>query len=80
MAMRKSIQSAVLISGALILLGGCAGVSARQQSALSGAAIGAAGGAVIGNQAGNPVTGAVIGAGVGAATGLFINRHHGSED
>jgi len=78
--MRKSIQTAIILTGVLIFLGGCADMSARQQSALSGGAIGAAGGAVIGNQFGNPVTGAVIGGAVGAGTGLLINRHNGAED
>lgn len=78
--MRKTIQSVILLSAVVALLGGCADMSARQQSALSGGAIGAAGGAVIGNQFGNPVTGAIIGGAVGAGTGLLINRHNGSED
>ena len=78
--MRKSIQAVIIVTGALVFLGGCADMSKRQQSALSGAAIGAAGGAVIGNQVGNPVTGAIIGGAVGAGTGLFINRHNGSEE
>lgn len=78
--MRKSIQTVILLSGALIFLGGCADMSSREQAALSGGAIGAAGGAVIGNQFGNPVTGAIIGGAVGAGTGLLINRHNGAED
>jgi len=78
--MRKSIQTAIILTGALVFLGGCADMSSRQQAALSGGAIGAASGAVIGNQVGNPVTGALIGGAVGAGTGLFINRHNGSEN
>jgi len=78
--MRKSIQTAIILTGAFIFLGGCADMSTRQQAALSGGAIGAAGGAVIGNQFGNPVTGAIIGGAVGAGTGLFINRHNGAEE
>jgi len=78
--MRKSIQTAIILTGALVFLGGCADMSSRQQAALSGGAIGAASGAVIGNQFGNPVTGALIGGAVGAGTGLFINRHNGSEN
>jgi len=78
--MRKTIQTVIALTGALVFLGGCADMSTRQQAALSGGAIGAAGGAVIGNQFGNPVTGAIIGGAVGAGTGLFINRHHGSEE
>lgn len=78
--MRKSIQTAVIITSTLVFLGGCADMSSRQQAALSGGAIGAAGGAVIGNQVGNPVTGAIIGGAVGAGTGLLINRHNGAED
>ncbi len=77
--MRK-FNSLVLATCFVVALGGCADMTPRQQSTLSGGAIGAGVGAVVGNQSGNPVTGAVIGAGVGAATGYFINRHSGSED
>ncbi|MGD9887790.1 MAG: YtxH domain-containing protein [Halothiobacillaceae bacterium] len=78
--MRKTTQHIILLSAVVTLLGGCAEMSSRQQSALSGGAIGAAGGAVIGNQVGNPVTGAIIGGAVGAGTGLLINRDKGTKD
>lgn len=76
----KNTSLVIVVVTSLIALNGCADMSSRQQSALSGGAIGAAGGAIIGNQSGNPVTGAVIGGAISAGTGMFINRHHGSED
>jgi len=54
---------------------GCTGMSARQQSTLSGAGIGAVGGGVLGAVVGgSPVTGAVIGAGVGGAAGYLLEK------
>ncbi len=55
----------------LALTTGCAGMSTRQQRALSGGAIGAAGGAVVGAMAGSPATGAIVGGAVGTATGAM---------
>ena len=66
-AISKRIALGVLV---LALATGCAGMSTRQQQALSGGAIGAAGGAVLGAAAGSPLlTGAVVGGAVGTATG-----------
>ena len=54
---------------------GCAGMSSKQQSTLSGAGIGTVGGGVLGAATGgSPVTGAVIGAGVGGAAGYLIEK------
>ena len=55
----------------LALTTGCAGMSERQQRALSGGAIGAAGGAAFGALAGSPTTGAIVGGAVGTATGAL---------
>lgn len=67
-AMAKPIALGVLV---LALTTGCAGMSTRQQRALSGGAIGAAGGAAIGAMAGSPTTGAIVGGAVGTATGAL---------
>lgn len=67
-AMSKRIALGVLV---LALTTGCAGMSTRQQRALSGGAIGAAGGAVVGAMAGSPATGAIVGGAVGTATGAM---------
>lgn len=64
----KQVALAVLV---LALITGCAGMSTRQQRALSGGAIGAAGGAAIGAMAGSPTTGAIVGGAVGTATGAL---------
>ena len=57
---------------------GCAGMSARQQRALSGGAIGAAGGAAVGAvTGGSPAVGAGVGGAAGAATGYFWDRLFG---
>ena len=66
--MSKWIALGVLVLG---LTTGCAGMSTRQQRALSGGAIGAAGGAVVGAMAGSPATGALVGGAVGTATGAM---------
>lgn len=67
-SMSKQVGVAVLV---LALTTGCAGMSTRQQRALSGGAIGAAGGAAIGAIAGSPATGAIVGGAVGTATGAL---------
>ena len=55
---------------------GCYGMSRRQQTTLSGAAIGAAGGAVVGAfSGGSPAVGAALGAGIGGITGYIIGEH-----
>ncbi len=67
-AISKRIGAVVLV---LALTTGCAGMSTRQQRALSGGAIGAAGGAALGAIAGSPTTGAIVGGAVGTATGAL---------
>lgn len=67
-AISKRIAAVVLV---LALTTGCAGMSTRQQRALSGGAIGAAGGAALGAIAGSPTTGAIVGGAVGTATGAL---------
>ena len=62
---------------ALIILAvsicGCAGMSSRQQTTLSGGAIGAGGGALLGGLAGgSPAVGAVLGGAAGALTGYIL--------
>jgi hypothetical protein len=63
------------IAGALVVLmlltAGCAGMSTRQQQALSGGAIGAGAGVTLGAIAGAPLMGALIGAGAGGITGAL---------
>jgi hypothetical protein len=67
-ATSKGVALGLLV---LVLTTGCAGMSTRQQRALSGGAIGAAGGAVVGAMAGSPATGAIVGGAVGTATGAM---------
>ena len=63
---------------ALLATTGCAGMSARQQRALSGGAIGAAGGAALGAvTGGSPAVGAGVGGAAGATTGYFWDRLFG---
>ena len=70
--MKTTISKYVGIAAlVLALTTGCAGMSDRQQRALSGGAIGAAGGAAIGAIAGSPTTGAIVGGAVGTATGAL---------
>jgi osmotically inducible lipoprotein OsmB len=64
----RQIVVAVLV---LAFATGCAGMSTRQQQALSGGAIGAGAGVVLGAIAGAPLTGALIGAGAGGITGAL---------
>ncbi len=65
----KTIAGALLLI--VLLTTGCAGMSTRQQQALSGGAIGAGAGVVLGAIAGAPLTGALIGAGAGGITGAL---------
>jgi hypothetical protein len=67
-ALSRQVGVALLV---LALTTGCAGMSTRQQRALSGGAIGAAGGAALGATAGSPTTGAIVGGAVGTATGAL---------
>lgn len=57
---------------------GCAGMTRRQQTTLSGAAIGAVGGGLLGAVVGGrPLAGAAIGAGIGALGGYIVGEHGG---
>ena len=67
-ALSRRVGVAMLV---LALTTGCAGMSTRQQQALSGGAIGAGAGVAIGAIAGAPLTGALIGAGAGGITGAL---------
>lgn len=68
----------VLLAMVMLATAGCAGMSARQQRALSGGAIGAAGGAAVGAIAGgSPAVGAGVGGAAGATTGYFWDRIFG---
>ena len=70
--MSRAISKRIALGALVLALAtGCAGMSTRQQQALSGGAIGAAGGAVLGAAAGSPLTGAVVGGAVGTATGAL---------
>ena len=64
----------ILLTAAALVLSGCAGMSDRQQRALTGTAAGTAGGALIGAIAGNTALGAAIGAGSGLVGGLIVDR------
>ena len=68
----------ILLVVAVLATTGCAGMSARQQRALSGGAIGAAGGAAVGAvTGGSPAVGAGVGGAAGATTGYFWDRLFG---
>ena len=56
-----------------VSISGCAGMSPRQQTTLSGGAIGAGGGALLGGiSGGSPAVGAVLGGAAGALTGYIL--------
>ncbi|MFI5331087.1 MAG: YMGG-like glycine zipper-containing protein [Desulfobaccales bacterium] len=74
--MKKAI---IIVMLALVLLGGCSGMSYTEQRTLSGGAIGAAGGALIGAAAGAPGTGAAIGAGAGLLGGYLYDSYEKSQ-
>ena len=68
----------IILLIAALPMTGCAGMSARQQRALSGGAIGAAGGAAVGAvTGGSPAVGAGVGGAAGATTGYFWDRLFG---
>jgi hypothetical protein len=69
----------MLIVVALVVMGGCAGMTETQQRTLTGGAGGAAGGAIIGAIAGNAGLGAAIGAGAGLAGGYLYGKHEESK-
>lgn len=66
---------AIVTMASVVLTAGCTGMTARQQSTLSGAGIGAVGGGLLGAASGgSATTGAVIGAGVGGAAGYLLEK------
>ena len=69
----------ILVVVAVMVLGGCSGMSNTQQRMLSGGAIGAGGGTLIGWAAGCPACGAAIGAGAGVAGGYVYDRYEKSQ-
>ena len=74
--MKKTLTRQIVVAVLVLAFAtGCAGMSTRQQQALSGGAIGAGGGVVLGAIAGAPLTGALIGAGGGGITGGPVGGH-----
>ncbi len=73
--MRKAMALIVI---AVLLVGGCAGMSNTQQRVLSGGAIGASGGAVIGALAGSAAIGAAAGGGAGLLAGFAYDQYQKS--
>lgn len=74
--MKKAV---VLVVVAVMVLGGCSGMSNTQQRMLSGGAIGAGSGALIGWAAGCPACGAAIGGGAGVVGGYVYDRYQKSQ-
>jgi osmotically inducible lipoprotein OsmB len=74
--MKKTFILAVV---AMMVLGGCSGMSNTEQRVLSGGAIGAGSGALIGWAAGCPACGAAIGGAAGAAGGYVYDRYEKSQ-
>ena len=71
----KSIKkfSVVAVTAAIVLgLGGCAGMSRKDQSTVVGASVGAVGGAVL---TGGSAIGTVGGAAVGGVIGREVGKH-----
>ncbi|MFA5110966.1 MAG: YMGG-like glycine zipper-containing protein, partial [Desulfobaccales bacterium] len=75
---QKMKRAAVLIIVAVLLAGGCSGMSTTTQRTLSGGAIGAGSGALIGWAAGCPACGAAIGGGAGLAGGYIYDQYEKS--
>jgi len=73
--MNKTIA---LIVVAVLLVGGCSGMSNTQQRVVSGGAIGASSGALIGWAAGSPAAGAAIGGGAGLLGGYIYDQYEKS--
>lgn len=67
----KTIQKFAVISAVLLGLGGCAGMSSRDQNTAAGAGIGAVAGAVL---TGGSAVGTVGGAAVGGLIGNQIEK------
>ena len=68
----------VLLLVAVLVFGGCSGMSYTEQRVLSGGAVGAAGGAIIGAAAGSPAIGAAVGGGAGLLGGLAYDQYQKS--
>ncbi len=62
---------AVVSAGVMMLLSGCAGMTAAQKGALGGGAIGAVAGQIIGGD----TEATLLGAGIGALTGAIANDY-----
>jgi osmotically inducible lipoprotein OsmB len=69
----------ILVVVAMMVLGGCSGMSNTQQRMLSGGAIGASSGALVGWAAGCPACGAAIGGGAGVAGGYIYDQYQKSQ-
>jgi osmotically inducible lipoprotein OsmB len=72
-------RAVLLIMVAVLLAGGCSGMSPTQQRTLTGGAIGASSGALIGWAAGCPACGAAIGAGAGLLGGYAYDQYEQSQ-
>ena len=72
-------RTALVIMVAVLLVGGCSGMSPTQQRVVSGGAIGASSGALIGWAAGCPACGAAIGGGAGMLGGYAYDRYEKSQ-
>lgn len=76
----KSMQylAVILLAVCALSMSGCAGMSTREQSTLSGGAIGAGGGAFLGAiSGGRPAVGAIVGGAAGALTGYILGDQGG---
>jgi uncharacterized membrane protein len=72
-------SAVIVIMVAVLLVGGCSGMSYTQQRTLSGGAIGASSGALIGWAAGCPACGAAIGGGAGLLGGYVYDQYEKSQ-
>ncbi|MFA5110967.1 MAG: YMGG-like glycine zipper-containing protein [Desulfobaccales bacterium] len=70
--MKKAV---ILMVVAVMVVGGCSGMSNTTQRTLSGGAIGASSGALIGWAAGSPAAGAAIGGGAGLLGGFLYDQY-----
>ena len=73
--MKKAV---VLLIVAILVSGGCAGMSPTEQRVLSGGAIGAGSGALIGAAAGSAAIGAAAGGGAGLLGGYVYDQYQKS--
>lgn len=76
----KTMKIIVLLTAAIFLVAGCAGLSDTQQRTGTGAAAGAAAGAAIGSFYGSAGAGAAIGAVVGGAGGYIHDQNVKKKD